>query len=647
MISAGFAILTAALLASSSARAAAPDWLRALVSAPLPSYPAKTDAVILLDERVISVKENGDIKTNRRVAFKILRREGSQYGRFSVAYDPDTRLTFLRAWCFPAGQAEYEVKEKDAVETGLSRESLYSDVRRKILSVPATDPGSIAGFEYEQRNRPFLPQYEWDFQQRIPVRKARLVLQLPTGWEFKPVWRNFTAKEPVAAANQWSWELDNLPGIEPEDLMPAWRAVASQMGLSYFAKDPSVVKNQANWRDVGAWYGSLAAPRLSATPSLASITSQVVAGATTPWKRLEALSAFVQKEIRYVAIPIGIGSHQPHAAADVLANRYGDCKDKVTLLKAMLKQVGIESYYLLVDSERGAVNPDFASVLNFDHVVLAIRRPAGDEAVFALVQHPVLGDLVVFDPTDDLTPLGTLPDSEQGAYGLLVREDGGELLRLPVHSPSACRLIRTGALKLLADGSLSGTVKEIRWGRFAAETRRVYRLAEGQTQAKILEDFVGRSIGQFHLTSGLIDNLNGLEDLTLTYIFSAPNYGKTTGPMLLLRPRVLGQKGLVLGEKKDRRYSVSLASNSVESDIFDIELPAEYEVDELPRPVTSDYPFARYTSKVEMRGNTLHYERHYLTRQVEIPRESFDDLWNFQRLISADERGYAVLRKRP
>ena len=79
------------------------------------------------------------------------------------------------------GQPEYELQEKDAVETGSSGDALYSDVRRKILAISPADPGTIVGFEYEQRQRPFLFQHLWDFQRDIPVRKARLTLQLPPG----------------------------------------------------------------------------------------------------------------------------------------------------------------------------------------------------------------------------------------------------------------------------------------------------------------------------------------------------------------------------------------------------------------------------------------------------------------------------------
>jgi len=631
-----------------AATAAAPDWLRVLVSAPLPSYPAKTNAVVLLDERVITVKDSGEIKTTRRLALKILRPGGRDYGVFGVAFDNDTHLTYLRAWCFPAGQPEYEVKEKEAVETGLAGESLYSDVRQKILSVPAADPGSVAGFEYEQRGRPFLLQHVWDFQRSIPVRKARLTLQLPAGWEFQSVWRNHTPQDPAQSANQWTWELADVPPVETEGFMPPLGAITGQLALTYLAKGPAASKSHANWREVGAWFASLAAPRLAATPEIARKSAEIVAGAGSPWKKVEAMTSFVQSQIRYVSIPIGISSHQPHAAADVLANRYGDCKDKATLLKAMLKEAGFDSYYVLVHSERGAVNPAFASVLNFDHVILAIRQPPGEELVlFATMDHPSIGKLVLFDPTDPLTPLGLLPDTEQSAYGLLVRDDGGELVQLPLHSPSACRMIRSAALKLLADGSLTGTVQEKRWGRFAAETRAAYRSAEAHSQSKVLESFLAQSLGLFQLNSWGLVNLDNTDDLTLTYKITAPNYGKNAGPYLLLRSRVLGQKTIGLGEKKARSYPVSFPTPSVQLDRFDIELPAGYEVDELPVPVKADYPFARYTSKIEMEGRILRYERQYLTRQVEVSKESFDDLWSLQRSISADEQGYAVLRKKP
>ena len=84
----------------------------------------------------------------------------------------------------------------------------------------------------------------------------------------------------------------------------------------------------------------------------------------------------MQRNIRYVGIEIGIGGLQPHTADDVFRNRYGDCKDKATLLRAMLENVGIHSTWVLVDTRRGFVDPKVPSV-DGNHAIAAIEIPAG------------------------------------------------------------------------------------------------------------------------------------------------------------------------------------------------------------------------------------------------------------------------------
>src|SRR5690349_12678225 len=87
------------------------------------------------------------------------------------------------------------------------------------------------------------------------------------------------------------------------------------------------------------------------------------------------LASFVQREIRYVAVEVGIGGYEPHHAQATFKNRYGDCKDKVTLLSTMLSDIGVESYYVLINTSRGVVMPEFPSPRFFNHAIVAIRIP--------------------------------------------------------------------------------------------------------------------------------------------------------------------------------------------------------------------------------------------------------------------------------
>ena len=629
------------------AHAGAPDWLRSAAQQKLPDYPKDTKAVILYDEKLITVKNSGEIQTTCRRAYKILRPEGRSYGELDVHFDNETKVTYLKAWSIPQGAKEYEVNDKDATEFGFTEE-FYADDRMKILKIPAADPGNVVGYEYVQKNRPFILESEWQFQREIPALRTRFILQLPPGWEFTSFWANYAASGPQhLGANGFEWDLENIPPIIEEPDMPPMRALAGRLGVNFFPPGPAQGGNASSWHDLGVWYNGLTADRRQSTPELKQKVAEITAGASTPLDKIKVLAAFLQREIRYVAIEIGIGGFQPHPAGDVYKHRYGDCKDKATLLAAMLNEIGVDSYYALIDTERGIVLPRFPSPY-FNHVILAIRLPDGSDpsGLRATVMHPKLGKLLFFDPTSTVTPLGYLPPFEQANYVLLVAPEGGELLELPLLSPGTNRLLREGKMSLAPNGTLSGDVQEVRWGSPAAEWRSEMIHASMADRRKFLEDFLGRFLPGFLLTGANIGNLDKIDDtLTLQYKFVADNYAKAVGNLLVLRPRVLGAKASDLPDISERKYPVEFSGATLQSDSFEIALPPGYVVDDVPPPVRAVTDFAEYRSQVEVVGDKLRYSRTYEIKSVIIPTQKLDELRKFYSQIAADERSSAVLRK--
>lgn len=638
------------------AAAKAPEWLRAAARASLPDYPEDTEAVMLLDEQITTVGENGEIRTTYRRACKILRPEGRTYGDVVVFFDNETRLTYLKGWSLPPGEKEYEVKEKDAIESSLYSGALYADKRRKRLRIPAANPGTVVGYEYKQKGRPFILQDSWWFADVIPVRRARYVLELPAGWEFEAYWLHYPEQEPQAAgANRWVWELEDIPAVEVELAMPHWRAVAGRLIVSFYPTRTGLQgKSHASWREVGRWYAELARAKRRATPEIREKVTQLTAGKELLLDKIKALAAFVQREVRYVAIEIGIGGYQPHAAQEVFANRYGDCKDKATLLSTMLQEIGVESHYVLVHTRRGVVAPEVPSALSFNHAILVLRLPAevSTNDLYALEEDERWGRLLFFDPTDALTPLGYLPPSLQANYGLLVDEAGGELRELPLLPPSTNRLLRQAKLVLSAAGNLSGTVHEIRWGAPAVSRRSALLEAAASERRKVLENFLVRFLGGFTLLDSEVEALEEYDrNLVLTYGFVADKYAKRVGNLLLVRPRVLGRKGTDLLELEERKYPMEFSTTSLQTDLVEIRLPGGYRVDELPPPVNLANDFAEYRSQVEVEveveveGNVLRYRRDFLIKKVEVPSERLEEMKEFYRQIAADERSQAVLKR--
>jgi hypothetical protein len=635
-----------------AARADAPDWLQAAAAsaASLPKYPPETKEVELLDDETITIQTNGEIVWHLRVACKILRTSGCSKGEFVAYYNKDSKITSFKGWTLPAVGKAYEVKDKDAVDFADVDAQSFSDDRYRVLALPAAQPGNIVGFEVELKERPELLQREWHFQSDTPVVVSRYTLQLPPGWEYKTYWLNFAEVQPQRQGdNSWQWELHNIPGIEVEKEMPPRESLEGRMVIDYFPSDPAIrQKTFDSWNDFGLWYLQLTSDRRNDSPEIAAKVKELTANAATTLDKVKALAAWVQQDIRYYAIEIGIGGHQPHPAAQIFANRYGDCKDKATLLSTMLKDIGVDSYYVVINHRRGKIRGNDPPWDGFDHVILAIRIPAGvpTTQLYATYNDPQLGNLLFFDPTNDLVPLGYLDQGLQLNYGLLVTDTGGELVELPLLPGSTNRLARSAELSLAPDGTLHGKVHEIRWGEPAFFTRAAILGDSSTSSPKALESFLSNFLEGFQLVNDSVENLHKYDQtLVVDYEFSAPNYAQSSGDLLLVRPRVLGAKGSALLEEKERKYPVELGAATVQTDTFEIALPPGYVVDELPPPVHADYPFATYTSKVECDGKVLRYSRTFEVKHMDVPTDQLSDLKRFYEQVAQDENNSAVLKR--
>ncbi len=629
----------------------APAWMHALVNAPVPAHDEKTNAAVLYSEEIVTVQPNGRIKKTERRAYKILRPEGKEVGLQHFDFDSETKITNLHAWCIPAQGKDYEVKDKDAIETallGVLNGELMSDLRSKVLQIPAADPGNIVGYEVEQEERPYVMQEEWEFQSTFPTREAHYSLQLPPGWEYKAAWMNFAEVLPTSSGSGASqWVVSDVKAVKPEADMPPWRGVAGKMVVSLFPPGGQK-KGFQNWGELGTWYLDLAHGRRDASPEIKQKVAALTASTSTPLAKMQALASFLQSDIRYVAIELGIGGHQPHPAVDVFSKRYGDCKDKATLLSSMLKEIGVDSYYVVINAERGSVTsstPPFVGA--FNHVILAIQLPSAvnDPSLVAVMQHPKLGRLLFFDPTDELTPFGSLSGPLQDNYGMLVTPEGGELLALPQLPASTNGIQRTAKLTLDERGSLLGDIHEVRLGDPASEERARLKSATKDTdRIKPIETVLAYSLSTYRITKASVSNLHENDaPFELNYSIQADNYAKQAGNLLLVRPRVLGVKTSgILETKEPRQYPVEFRGPQRDIDDFEITLPAGYEVDDLPPAVDADYSFADYHSKAEVVGHVLHYKRTFEIKELSVPQSKADDLKKFYRIIANDERNAAV-----
>jgi hypothetical protein len=219
--------------------------------------------------------------------------------------------------------------------------------------------------------------------------------------------KGFTASTPAAGPGRkiYRW-----------DYVPAQKARIEQGAVSYLDYGQYLaVSTFGDFATFAKAYDARAHSTL--TPQIQDLANGLTAGLDTPRAKAIALSDWVRKHIRYVAVYVGPGGVVPHPVDTILANRYGDCKDHVALLEAMLAAVGIESSPALVNLGNAYVLPKVPTLGLLNHAItyvpsLNLYLDSTAEGIAAgYLPVPVLDKPVVLSKSGDI---GRTPTSQKG-----------------------------------------------------------------------------------------------------------------------------------------------------------------------------------------------------------------------------------------
>jgi len=625
-----------------------PDWVRTAAQQKLPAYSPETNAVVLLEDTTYTVAPDGSAVEHYRYVVKILRPQGREEGIVGVPFDKDSKILSMHVWSIGPDGHEYAVKDNEMTEHGYGEGNLFADDKIRVVRPPGRDPGGVIAYEYEQRCHPYLTEKTWFFQDNLPHLNQNFTLELPPNFTYGTVWAHAKQAPPIDLERQrWRWEMNNTPPIDLEQvtLRPDPFSLAGRMTVHYAGPGIST-PTEGTWQSIGQWYQALAKDRLTATPEIAAKANELVSGKTDFYDKTEAIGEFVQKQVRYFAIEMGIGGYQPHYAADIFHNRYGDCKDKATLLTAMLSTIGVHGALVMVDHRRGVLDPDAPSIVG-DHMIAAIEIPKDytSPKLRSVVTSTTGRRYLIFDPTWEKTAFGQLEHNLQGGYGVLMEGPESQIIQFPVLPPDLNTIHRTASFQLQPDGSLKGTVTEKRFGDLSEDRRSLYTMGDAKEQTQFLDRVLGQDFTSFTVSDVKVQNAEALnKDLTTSYALAADRFGKPMGSLLTVRPRVLGSDGLHT-DLKMRRVPINLNETMQEHDDYAIELPPGYAVDEIPDPIKLDVGFASYESSSTVKDNVLHYTRTYTVREVTLPADKYSDVQKLAGVIAADEQNSAVLKK--
>jgi hypothetical protein len=648
-------VLIAGLLGAAGLTAAerAPDWLREAFTRRVPAYEANVPGVVLLKVTHVTVEESGRIVKSTREAIRILSREGRADAYASEIYESGTsKVRDTKAWMFAPSGELLKLGQETNYDRAYTANDFYNDIRvRGIDARKLADPGSVFGFEIYSEDRALFNQFDWSFQNRLPSLLSRYVLTLPAGWRADGVTYNCVGTQPQVEGTTYTWEVRDLPFVEPEPASPQLFSLVPRLAITYWppagAKSPAAPAF-ASWRDVSRWVTEVTEAPAQPDAAIAAKAQALTAGSKTELQRIQAIGHFVQA-MKYISIQIGVGrggGYRPKPASDVLVKEYGDCKDKATLMRALLKAVGIESYIVPIYSgDRSYVREDWPSPQQFNHVIVAVRVSGSTEAP-AVIEHAVLGRLLLFDPAAGNTPVGDLPIYEQGGLALVAAGDRGELIRMPMTPPSSNTVEREIRAVLDANGTLVAKLLEVSHGQTAARDRTVLHGRSALEYRKVIEDSISATVPGARFSK--IEPIDAFTQgrFTLEAQFVGPGYAQIRANRLMVfKPVIVVRRNSVFLTERKRSYPVLLNPAGYQETVS-VRLPPGFKVDELPDPENFETPFGRYAASCRANQGELVCTRTLEIRAATVPVSQYQAVREFfERILNEEQTPVVLVRE--
>ncbi|HVC47422.1 MAG TPA: DUF3857 domain-containing protein [Terracidiphilus sp.] len=493
---------------------------------------------------------------------------------------------------------------------------MYSDIHQKHVAVRGLGVGDT--LEYQATLRTLKPEVpgqfwlEYTFDKNLIILDEELDIDLPAD---KPVTVASADVQPnLTTANGrklYHWVSSNLKRPDPEHPKSTkhWK--------------PSVqVTTFTSWQQIGAWYQSLQQQALVVTPAIQAHVDSLIRGLTTPEEKLRAIFNDVALNIHYVGLEFGIGRYQPHNADDVLANEYGDCKDKHTLLATMLKAAGITAWPVLINSGR-ELDPATPSPAQFDHVITLV---------------PLNGKLLWMDSTEEVAPIGTLAATLRDKQALAIPPDKpAYLIRTPADLPYAQDVTLQVTGKLSDQGQFTGHFVESYHGDVGMLLRAAFR-AVPQSQWKQLVQAFSNATG----FGGVVatPTVSPIEQIAhpfqFSYDYTRDKYGEWDQHRISPPFPPTGWETVPGAHTIKPADDVEIGSPGTQDYGATVTLPPGWTMD--PRKgVDLVQDWAEYHSTYTFKDGTYTADRRLVIKKDKVPLADWDKYLDFRRAIYEDE----------
>lgn len=505
----------------------------------------------------------------------------------------------------------------------------YSDAREKHIAVKGLTTGDVLEFrERWHTTNPLVPGQFWlayGFARDVIILNEELQVSVPRARPLR--WKSPEVTPVITEEGDrriFTWVRSQVERKSAEDEKKNQEEKLYQTDRGKLPPPDVQVSTFQSWEEVGNWYNGLQQERIKPTPEIRAKSEELTKNAKDDNAKLQAVYNYVSTQFHYIGVSFGIGRYQPHSATDVLANQYGDCKDKHTLLAALLAAAGIRAYPVLISSQR-ALDPDVPSPAQFDHVISAVSQ---------------WNSYIWLDTTPEVAPFAFLLSPLRDKQALLISSPPSLVTtpKDPLGEPTEHFVIHA---KLNDNGTLEGKVERELTG---TDGEILLRLAFRRVPLPQWKDLVQQVSYASGFGGEVSDVTAGAPEKTqepfhFSYTYTRKDFPDWSNRRVACAVPPFGLPVL------DTKPSHPIWLGSAEKLHYEshMELPKGYSP-ELPAAVDLKEDFAEYHSSYSVKDGVLTADRILVVKLREVPVDNYETYKRFAKAVGDDYALNVALR---
>lgn len=604
------------------------------------SLKQNANAVVRLSQLDVTIASQKSMTYKSVQVISVLNELGLRNLDLSENYDKNRKITSIEATVYDAsGKFLRTFKRKDFKDTSVADGvSIFNDNRALYLDyTPITYPFTLV-FEttLETSNTAFIQPWSPMDGYYVSTETSFLTINFKAELNLKKKEVNFSAKYPVEkkeTATSLSYSAKNLVAKKREELSPGFTDV---FPIVYFALENFRLENvdgtATNWQEFGKWYYNALLADTEEIPEDTKIKiKQLVGNEKNPVEIAKIIYKYVQEKTRYVSVQVGIGGWKPMLAKDVDKLGYGDCKALTNYTRSLLKVVGVPSYYTVVyagGNETKDLQADFASI-------------QGNHAILTL---PVEDKLIWLECTSQIQPFGFQGDFTDDRNVLMVKPEGGEIVKTKTFTEKDNLQITKGAYQITENGDLIGNLKITSKGLQYDNEFKKERMSREDQIKHYKEQF--SNINNLTIKKINFNNDSKTIDFTETLELEAEAYAQNSGGKLMFALNAFDQNSYVPKKYRTREFPFQRERGYTYEDEIEITIPDGFVVEAKPNGLEQDTEFGYY--KIEF--NTLSPTKILCKRKLVLKKGIYDkskyeNYRKFIETIAKNDNSKVVLAK--